>query len=38
MAAVAARWGFVSPAHFSHAFRKAYGMSPAQFRAQDHSG
>ncbi|MEU5182061.1 helix-turn-helix domain-containing protein [Streptomyces longwoodensis] len=38
IAAVAARWGFVSPAHFSHAFRKAYGMSPAQFRAQGHSG
>lgn len=32
IAAVAARWGFVSPAHFSHAFRKAYGMSPAQWR------
>ncbi|MBK6011809.1 helix-turn-helix domain-containing protein [Streptomyces sp. MBT53] len=34
IAAVAARWGFVSPTHFSHAFRKAYGMPPAQYRAQ----
>ncbi|MFI9833263.1 helix-turn-helix domain-containing protein [Streptomyces sp. NPDC051913] len=38
IAAVAARWGFVSPAHFSHTFRKAYGMSPAQYRAQGHGG
>ncbi|WP_329331744.1 helix-turn-helix domain-containing protein [Streptomyces sp. NBC_00663] len=37
IAAVAARWGFASPAHFSHTFRKAYGMSPAQYRAQGHS-
>ncbi|MEU6146869.1 helix-turn-helix domain-containing protein [Streptomyces sp. NPDC047081] len=34
IAAVAGRWGFVSPAHFSHAFRKEYGMSPAQYRGQ----
>ncbi|MBK3577704.1 helix-turn-helix domain-containing protein [Streptomyces sp. MBT65] len=38
IATVAARWGFVSPAHFSHAFRKAYGMSPAQFRGQGPDG
>ncbi|WP_265565499.1 helix-turn-helix domain-containing protein [Streptomyces hygroscopicus] len=25
VAAVAQRWGFVSPAHFSRAFRAAYG-------------
>ncbi|MCW8376069.1 helix-turn-helix domain-containing protein [Streptomyces justiciae] len=38
IAAVAARWGFASPTHFSHAFRKAYGVSPAQFREQRPSG
>ncbi|MER6345970.1 AraC-like ligand-binding domain-containing protein [Streptomyces sp. NPDC001595] len=32
--AVAARWGFASPAHFSQAFRGAYGLSPREFRAQ----
>lgn len=30
--AIAARWGFASPAHFSQAFRGAYGVSPRQFR------
>ncbi|MEU6378928.1 helix-turn-helix domain-containing protein [Streptomyces sp. NPDC046909] len=38
IACVAARWGFVSPAHFSHTFRKAYGVSPAQYRGQVHGG
>ncbi|WP_405885139.1 helix-turn-helix domain-containing protein [Streptomyces sp. NBC_01136] len=32
VAAVAARWGFASPAHFSRVFREAYGMSPVQWR------
>ncbi|MFI6290500.1 helix-turn-helix domain-containing protein [Nonomuraea sp. NPDC050790] len=32
--AIAARWGFTSPAHFSQAFRSAYGLSPRQFRQQ----
>ncbi|MFF3712876.1 helix-turn-helix domain-containing protein [Streptomyces phaeochromogenes] len=32
--AIAARWGFTSPAHFSQAFRSAYGLSPRQFREQ----
>ncbi|GGN00070.1 helix-turn-helix domain-containing protein [Streptomyces fuscichromogenes] len=32
IAAVAARWGFTSPSHFSRAFRDTYGMSPAQWR------
>ncbi|MEU5876698.1 helix-turn-helix domain-containing protein [Spirillospora sp. NPDC047279] len=32
--AIAARWGFTSPAHFSQAFRGAYGLSPRQFRQQ----
>ncbi|GAA2620952.1 helix-turn-helix domain-containing protein [Streptomyces tubercidicus] len=33
VAAVAQRWGFVSPAHFSRAFRAAYGMSPREWQA-----
>ncbi|NUW40196.1 helix-turn-helix domain-containing protein [Nonomuraea rhodomycinica] len=32
--AIAARWGFTSPAHFSQAFRGAYGLSPREFRQQ----
>lgn len=32
--AIGARWGFTSPAHFSQAFRSAYGLSPSQFRRQ----
>jgi AraC-like DNA-binding protein len=32
--AIAARWGFTSPAHFSQAFRSAHGLSPRQFREQ----
>lgn len=32
--AIAARWGFTNPAHFSQAFRNAYGHSPRQFRRQ----
>ncbi|MFG1888960.1 helix-turn-helix domain-containing protein [Micromonospora sp. NPDC049051] len=32
--AIAAQWGFASPAHFSQAFRNAYGLSPRQFREQ----
>ncbi|GAA2278471.1 helix-turn-helix domain-containing protein [Nonomuraea roseoviolacea subsp. roseoviolacea] len=32
--AIAARWGFTSPAHFSQVFRSAYGMSPSEFRRQ----
>jgi AraC-like DNA-binding protein len=32
--AIAARWGFTSPAHFSQAFRSAYGLSPRQFRQE----
>ncbi|MFI1105124.1 helix-turn-helix domain-containing protein [Streptomyces melanogenes] len=33
MAAVAHRWGFNSPSHFSRTFRGAYGMSPSQWQA-----
>ncbi|MEU7928361.1 helix-turn-helix domain-containing protein [Micromonospora sp. NPDC049107] len=32
--AIAAQWGFTSPAHFSQVFRSAYGLSPRQFREQ----
>ncbi|MGW2282960.1 AraC-like ligand-binding domain-containing protein [Streptomyces sp. NPDC001770] len=32
VSAVAQRWGFVSPAHFSRAFRTAYGVSPREWR------
>ncbi|MEV5557164.1 helix-turn-helix domain-containing protein [Nonomuraea wenchangensis] len=34
VSAIAARWGFTSPAHFSQAFRSVYGLSPRQFRRQ----
>ncbi|MGY0055267.1 helix-turn-helix domain-containing protein [Streptomyces sp. LZ34] len=33
VAAVARRWGFISPAHFSRVFRAAYGMSPSEWQA-----
>ncbi|WP_299534242.1 helix-turn-helix domain-containing protein [uncultured Streptomyces sp.] len=32
VASVAQRWGFVNPAHFSRAFRDAYGVSPREWR------
>ncbi len=32
ISAIATRWGFGSPAHFSHVFRDAYGLSPREFR------
>ncbi|MFI9844537.1 helix-turn-helix domain-containing protein [Nonomuraea sp. NPDC051941] len=32
--AIAARWGFTNAAHFSQAFRHAYGLPPRQFREQ----
>ncbi|MER6918888.1 helix-turn-helix domain-containing protein [Streptomyces spiralis] len=42
VSAVAQRWGFVNPAHFSRAFRAAYGVSPREWRnlrtAPDDSG
>jgi AraC-like DNA-binding protein len=31
--AIGGRWGFADPAHFSHAFKAAYGMSPREARA-----
>lgn len=33
MAAVAHRWGFSSPSHFSRTFRGAYGMTPSAWQA-----
>ena len=32
VSAIGARWGFADPAHFSRAFRTAYGMPPGEFR------
>jgi AraC-like DNA-binding protein len=32
VAAIAARWGLTSPAHFSRIFRAAYGLPPAEYR------
>ncbi|MCL3994729.1 helix-turn-helix domain-containing protein [Streptomyces lavenduligriseus] len=33
IAGVARRWGFVNSAHFSRAFRAAYGMTPSEWRS-----
>lgn len=33
VAAIAARWGFLDAAHFSRAFKTAYGVSPSDYRA-----
>ncbi|QDY79757.1 helix-turn-helix domain-containing protein [Streptomyces qinzhouensis] len=30
--AIAARWGFTDPAQFSRVFRKAFGMTPTEYR------
>ncbi|CAM5662957.1 putative transcriptional activator NphR [Streptomyces afghaniensis 772] len=38
VAAVARRWGFVSPSHFSRAFRAAYGMTPREWQMHGLSG
>jgi AraC-like DNA-binding protein len=38
VAAVAHRWGFTSPSHFSRTFRDAYGMSPSEWQALAASG
>jgi AraC-like DNA-binding protein len=32
VSAVAARWGLINPAHFSRAFRAAYGVTPSDYR------
>jgi AraC-like DNA-binding protein len=34
VSAIGARWGFTNPAHFSRAFRQAFGMAPGQYRSE----
>ncbi|MGW7368377.1 AraC-like ligand-binding domain-containing protein [Streptomyces sp. NPDC054841] len=34
VSAVAQRWGFVNPAHFSRTFKAAYGATPREWRQQ----
>lgn len=36
--ALAARWGFADPAHFSRAFRAVYGLGPQDYRRQHRAG
>ena len=36
VSAVAQRWGFSHPTHFTRAFRAAYGMSPSEWQAAAH--
>ncbi|WP_461012317.1 helix-turn-helix domain-containing protein, partial [Streptomyces capparidis] len=36
--AIAARWGFTDPAHFSRTFRAAYGTTPRDHRHQARPG
>ncbi|WP_328875941.1 helix-turn-helix domain-containing protein [Streptomyces sp. NBC_00287] len=36
--AIARSWGFANPAHFSRRFRRAYGITPSQWRRQSHHG
>ncbi|MFB9718302.1 helix-turn-helix domain-containing protein [Planobispora longispora] len=38
LAAIAARWGFTSPAHFSQVFRGTCGLSPRRFRRRSMRG
>jgi AraC-like DNA-binding protein len=33
IAAVARRWGFANPGHFSRRFRAAYGLTPSEWRS-----
>ncbi|MFI6370087.1 helix-turn-helix domain-containing protein [Streptomyces sp. NPDC050546] len=38
VATVARRWGFVSPSHFSRAFRAAYGVTPREWQRNGLTG
>ncbi|WP_235619353.1 helix-turn-helix domain-containing protein [Embleya scabrispora] len=38
VATVAQRWGFANPAHFSRAFRAAFGVSPRDWRESRATG
>lgn len=38
VAAIAARWGFFEPAHFSRTFKAAYGVAPSELRASTLAG
>ncbi|MFC9612272.1 helix-turn-helix domain-containing protein [Streptomyces sp. NPDC056938] len=38
VAAIAQRWGFVSPSHFSRLFRAAYGTTPRDWQHQGRPG
>lgn len=38
VSAIGSRWGFPDPAHFSHAFKAAYGMSPREARELRETG
>ncbi|MFE1272784.1 helix-turn-helix domain-containing protein [Streptomyces sp. NPDC058758] len=38
VAAIAQRWGFVSPSHFSRVFRAAYGTTPRAWQLQGRTG
>ncbi|WP_369240075.1 helix-turn-helix domain-containing protein [Streptomyces sp. R21] len=38
VSAVAQRWGFVNPAHFSRVFRASYGLSPREWRSMRLAG
>jgi AraC-like DNA-binding protein len=36
VAAIAARWGFTHPGHFSRTFKDAYGLTPGDYRSSSH--
>jgi transcriptional regulator GlxA family with amidase domain len=38
VAAIAARWGFSSAAHFSQVFRGAHGIPPGEYRLRTQAG